>query len=86
MHTMPEAFGALLAHHGLMPLSIRLKYYGLYVELLKRDLAPLRIECLDAPPASFDEQGALLEPLTLASTHGNEAYGALVLQQLRALV
>lgn len=85
MRDTPEVFGDLIARHGLMPISIRLKYYGLYLDLLRRHLAPLRIECLGPPPASLDDQGALQDALTLGCTHGNEAYGALVLQQLREL-
>lgn len=85
MRDTPEVFGDLIARHGLMPLSIRLKYYGLYVELFRRHLAPLGIECLGPPPESLDEHGALRDALTLGCTHGNEAYGALVLQQLRHL-
>lgn len=85
MRDTPEVFGDLIARHGLMPLAIRLKYYSLYIELLRRHLAPLRIECLGPPPASLDAQGALQDALTLGCTHGNEAYGALVLQQLREL-
>lgn len=85
MRATPEVFGGLIAQRGLMPLSIRLKYYGLYVELLRRQLAPLGITVLGAPPASLDVDGALRDDLTLGCTHGNEAYGALVLQQLREL-
>lgn len=85
MRDTPEVFGDLIARHGLMPLSIRLKYYGLYVELFRRHLAPLGIECLGPPPDSLDEHGALRDGLTLGCTHGNEAYGALVLKQLRQL-
>ena len=85
MRETPEVFGELIARHGVMPLSIRLKYYGLALELLRRHLAPLRIEVLDPPPASLDAQGALRDALTLGCTHGNEAYGALVLEQLREL-
>ena len=85
MRDTPEVFGDLIARHGLMPLSIRLKYYGLYLDLLRRHLAPLRVELLGPPPASLDGQGALQDALTLGCTHGNEAYGALVLQQLREL-
>lgn len=78
MRETPEVFGELIARHGVMPLSIRLKYHGLALELL-------RIEVLDPPPASLDAQGALRDALTLGCTHGNEAYGAWVLEQLREL-
>lgn len=85
MRDTPEVFGDLIARHGLMPLNIRLKYYGLYLDLFRRHLAPLRIECLGPPPASLDADGALQDGLAQGCTHGNEAYGALVLQQLREL-
>lgn len=85
MRDTPEVFGDLIARHGLMPLSIRLKYYGVYLDLFKRHLAPLRIDVLGPPPESLDEHGALRDGLTLGCTHGNEAYGTLVLQQLRQL-
>jgi hypothetical protein len=67
------------------PLSIRMKYYGLTCELLRAQLTPLAITCLDAPAAGGDEQGALQDRFTQGCTHGNEAYGALVAQQLREL-
>lgn len=85
MRDTPEVFGDLITRHGLMPLAIRLKYYGLYLDLFRRHLAPLRIECLGPPAASLDGDGALQDALAQGCTHGNEAYGALVLQQLREL-
>ncbi len=85
MRDAPEVFGDLIARVGVMPLSIRLKYYGLYRELFQRHLAPLRIECLGPPAGSQDAQGALRDGLAQGCTHGNEAYGAMVLEQLRAL-
>ena len=62
-----------------------MKYYGLYGELLRSQLAPLAITCLDAPAAACDANGALVDRLTQGCTHGNEAYGALVAEQLRHL-
>ena len=85
MRASPEVFGQLLSTQGVMPLSIRMKYYGLYGELLRSQLAPLGITCLDAPAAACDANGALRDDLTQGCTHGNEAYGALVAEQLRHL-
>jgi hypothetical protein len=85
MRASPEVFGGLMDSHGIMPLGIRLKYYGLACELLRAQLAPLNISCLAAPAAACSEDGALLDGYTLGCTHGNEAYGALVAQQLREM-
>lgn len=85
MRAWPEVFGQLLTTQGITPLDIRMKYYGLYCELLRAQLAPLGISCLDAPAAACEPQGALRDEYTLGCTHGNEAYGALVAQQLREL-
>jgi len=85
MRASPEVFGQLLATQGVMPLSVRLKYYGLTCELLRTQLAPLGISCLDAPAAACDADGALRDELTQGCTHGNEGYGALVAEQLRTL-
>lgn len=85
MRASPEVFGQLLSTQGVTPLGIRMKYYGLYGELLRSQLAPLAITCLDAPAAACDANGALVDRLTQGCTHGNEAYGALVAEQLRHL-
>lgn len=85
MRASPEVFGQLLSTQGVTPLGIRMKYYGLYGELLRSQLAPLGITCLDAPAAARNANGALRDDLTQGCTHGNEAYGALVAEQLRTL-
>lgn len=85
MRAAPEVFGRLMEQQGVMPLDIRMKYYGLYCELFRSQLAPLGITCLAAPAAACDADGALKDDYTQGCTHGNDAYGALVAEQLRGL-
>lgn len=85
MRASPEVFGRLMEQHGVMPLDIRMKYYGLYCELFRTHLAPLGISCLAAPAEACDAGGALRDDYTQGCTHGNDAYGALVARQLSEL-
>ena len=86
MRASPEVFGELMITQGLMPLSIRLKYYGLYCEILRTSLASVDVACLEPPTACTRPDGALADEYTLGCTHGNEAYGALVASQMRELL
>lgn len=82
----PEVFAGHLQRHGITPLSIRLKYHGLYQAVLDRALAPLRIATLAAPAAALNPDGSLAEAFVQGCTHGNAAYGALVIDQLAGML
>lgn len=82
----PEVFREQLQHHGVTPLSIRLKYYLLAQDIVREGLAGLRVELLDCPVQSIGESGGLLDRYAAGATHANEAYGALVVQQIQDLL
>jgi len=79
----PEIFEAELRRFGISPLNLRLKYYSLFHELLRPVLDGYDIELLPPPAAALRPDGALADGFTHGCTHGNLAYGELVLQQLR---
>jgi hypothetical protein len=81
----PEIFQASIEKFGLTPLSIRVKYYQLMAGLMTKALAPFQIEVIAPPPASKNSQGALKDELVYGATHANEAYGAMVVDQMAAL-
>lgn len=82
----PEVFAGHLQQQGITPLSIRLKYHGLYQWVLEQALAPLRIESLRAPREALNPDGSLADAYVQGCTHGNVDYGALVADQLAALL
>lgn len=82
MLKQPEIFRELFATHGIAPISVRVKTYRVYCRLLAQTLGRLGIDCLPHPAGVTDSSGGLREEFALACTHGNEAYGHLVAQQL----
>lgn len=82
----PEIFKEQLAKHGITPISIRVKYYLLFKEVLQQALAPYNVELLESPPETLNANGSLKVEYAYAATHANEAYGALVANQMQALV
>lgn len=81
----PEVFRERIEQDGVTPLSIRVKYYRLAEHVLEQALQPYRITLLRCPPEAAAPGGAIRDDYAFGATHGNEAYGALVLQQMRAL-
>jgi hypothetical protein len=81
----PEVFRERIAKSGITPLSIRLKYYLLSIRMLRDALKPFNVELLECPPESSDANGAIRDELAYGATHGNEAYGELVLRQMQVL-
>jgi len=81
----PEVFRERLAKSGITPLSMRLKYYLLAVRMLRDALKQFNVELLECPPESVDADGAIQDELAYGATHGNEAYGELVLRQMQAI-
>ena len=82
----PEGFQDNVKIYGMTPLSIRVKYYALMTKLLLEATQRIGIEVIPHPPDSASKNGALRSEYVYGATHANEAYGALVVQQIAALV
>ena len=82
----PEGFREKLEQFGISPISLRVKYYLLVINILRHELKPSNIEFLESPPEAVSEIGALKDEYAYAATHANEAYGELVAKQMQALV
>jgi hypothetical protein len=80
----PEVFRERLARYGISPLALRLKYYLLAKQVMQRAVAPFNIHLLDSPALALEADGALRDNYAYGATHGNEAYGELVFEQMRA--
>jgi hypothetical protein len=78
----PEIFQAQFAARGIAPLSVRVKTYRVYCRLLAQALDKLGIDHIPHPQGVTDAVGGLRDAYALGCTHGNEAYGHLVAQQL----
>lgn len=81
----PEVFREMIERDGITPLSIRVKYYLLAVRVLAESLVAFNVSLLECPPEALGPDGALKDELTYGATHGNEAYGELVLRQMQAM-
>lgn len=81
----PEVFREQLTRYGITPLSLRLKYYFLARQVMQQAMAPFNIHLLDSPTAALEPDGALKDEYAYGATHGNEAYGALVFEQMQQL-
>lgn len=83
---VPEVFADQFEQFGITPLSIRLKYYLYYTEMLSQTARNSGIEILPVPPQALNPDGSLADPYTYGCTHGNEHYGALVAAQIKHVV
>lgn len=81
----PEVFREKIEKTGVTPLAIRLKYYRLAQRMLTDSLQALDIALLASPAEAVGTSGAILDDYAYGATHGNEAYGRLVFDQMRAL-
>jgi hypothetical protein len=82
----PEVFREQLLRIGISPLALRVKYHRLCIDVLRSELAPFRVELLEPPASATTEAGAIRDEFAYGATHANEAYGALVMQQIASLV
>jgi len=82
----PEVFENLIEQFGISPIKLRVKYYQVYVNMLRNLLMKRSIEFLSPPLASLDEHGALRTEYAFAATHANEAYGSLIAEQITELI
>jgi hypothetical protein len=69
----------------ISPLWLRRKLELVHTSLLREMCAAANILLLTPPPAAVDEEGFLRPEFAGAPCHGNARYGALVLDQVRAL-
>lgn len=82
----PERFREQLAYWGITPISIRIKYYWLAIDILRQAVSPFNVEFLEVPPQTVDASGAIKDEYAYWATHANEAYGELVCKQMQALI
>lgn len=78
----PHLLSDQLAKMGVTPAPIRLKYYLAQLGELADLTRESRITLLGPPPAALTQEGLLRPELGHGATHGNAAYGGLVLDQL----
>ena len=82
IETLSDVLAARVAG-GFAPAEIRLAAYECQLEIYRDVAREAGVGCLEPPPAARDDSGLLAPDYTSKDpTHGNEAYGALVLSQL----
>ncbi|MDE1173228.1 MAG: hypothetical protein PW790_06080 [Parvibaculaceae bacterium] len=70
----------------ISPAPFRYKLWRLHTQIVRESCRKQGISFIDHPPESVDGNGFLLPAYYLDSMHVNEAYGALVLAQMRRLL
>lgn len=81
---LPSAFAPFLSR-GITPAQIRQKWYRTQMDLLAVQCAADGLRLMPAPSAVQDAQGFLLRDFwTNDPTHGNAAYGAALIEQIKA--
>ncbi|MBL8520463.1 MAG: hypothetical protein JNK75_07295 [Betaproteobacteria bacterium] len=73
--TVHEALREEIRQHGFTAPGLRRKWHEAYIEQLKAQLAPLRVEVVGADPVATSSEGFLAPELAEGLTHGNAAYG-----------
>lgn len=81
----PEVFKGKLDVWGITPISIRVKYHRMSLDILRRNLTPLGIEFLEVPEQTMQANGAIRNEYAFGATHGNTAYGELIFRQILAM-
>lgn len=87
----PDSVVALLPAKLGVPSSLlpsrllRWKLWRLAVDVVRAEAERAGARFVDYPPASVDANGCMREELARNLTHGNDAYGALVLDQITQL-
>ena len=78
----PEIFEAQISQYGLTPISLRVKYHRLACRILQEKLAPFGIDVIRPPSQAISASGGIKDEYAYATTHANQKYGALVLEQI----
>lgn len=82
----PSSFREKINENGVSPAAFRYKLWRLQAKLVREHCANIGFDYIPAPKEAQDEQGLLREQYwNIDPTHGNTAYGALVVSQLRSL-
>jgi hypothetical protein len=79
----PEVFMRLIREFGIAPAPLRRTFHTLYADVLRAELSTRNVRLLDAPEAAVTD-GFLKPEYWMESTHANEGYGRLVLEQVGA--
>ena len=70
-------------HLGITPKAIRRKVYDIQCDIFRRKCAAIGVKFMEVPVQAVDHEGFLRpEYYNLDATHGNRAYGQLVLNQI----
>lgn len=86
VHWDPGPGGERSDTMALTPLSVRLKVYLLYAQLLRRATTGWGIDSLAPPAGTVSDDGYLRDEFAADSVHGNKRYGEQVVQQMNALL
>ncbi len=86
IYSEPEIFREVLQTYGITPISVRMKVYMVYCQLLTSLLEQLSIGVISPPMEALDSIGALREEFAQGCTHGNKSYGELVAGQISEAV
>jgi len=82
----PSSFREKINQHGVSPAVFRYKLWRLQAKLVREHCASLGLDYIPVPKEAQNRQGLLRRPYwNIDPTHGNAAYGALVLNQIRSL-
>lgn len=82
----PSSFREKINNNGVSSAVFRYKLWRLQAKLVWEHCVNLDLDYIPTPKDAQDEQGFLREPYwNIDPTHGNTAYGALVVSQIRSL-
>jgi hypothetical protein len=81
-----EVLETLLAHHGFVRPSLRLKWSLAYRARVQTALEAQGIQVMQVPHAALTAGGFLRKDLSEGLTHGNGRYGAMIWEALDGLV
>jgi tetratricopeptide (TPR) repeat protein len=74
-----------IERYGVAPKRLRRELWRLRSDHVKRLCAQMECDFLEAPQEAMDESGYLVESACGNATHGNAAYGRMVLDQIACL-
>lgn len=82
----PHGFVDVIRQHGVSPLGLRYKIWRLHSQIVRENCAKLNVSFVEIPRGVQAVDGSLAADYLRVNDpfHGNSAYGALVLEQIRA--
>lgn len=81
-----EAIKDLVLQHGFVPPALTRKWHASYLDALRTELLPLKIEFLDTRREPVCEEGFLKPEYAEGLTHGNSRYGRLLGMRLMEML